>query len=139
MFLRWDRSDLRESLEAFWLLPKRSGWGRLSLICFFGSAVENLLSAPVILLGIMTLLVTLIASPFTALMVWLGLNLSTGLSLMLCLSSDFAPETCLLWLYAWVWPAISWVRPYALLTLRDQAWMSRSLPMPQHSAVRAVA
>ncbi len=139
MFLRWDRSDLRESLEAFWLLPKRSGWGRFSLISFFGSAVENLMSAPVILLGILTLLVTLIASPLTALLVWLGLNLSTGLSLMLCLSSDFAPETCLLWLYAWFWPAISWVRPYALLTLRDQAWMSRSLPLPQHSGVRAVA
>jgi hypothetical protein len=76
----------------------------------------------------------LVTSPLTALVALLGLNLSTGLSLLLCLSSDFAPETCLLWLYAWFAPAISWIRPYASLTLTDQAWMSRTLPVPARAA-----
>ncbi len=139
MFLRWDRSDLRESLEAFWLIPKRSGWARLSLVGFFGSAIETLASVPVIVLGTATLVSMLVFSPGTLLLALLGLNLSTGLSLMLCLSADFAPETCLLWFYAWFGPAISWIRPYASLTLRDQAWGSRSLPVAQPSTVRAVA
>ncbi len=139
MFLRWDRSDLRESLEALWLRPKRSGWGRLSLVVFFGSALETLASVPVTVLGTATLVSMLVFSPGTLLLALLGLNLSTGLSLMLCLSSDFAPETLLLWCYAWFWPAISWVMPYASLTLRDQAWGSRSLPVAQPSTVRAVA
>ena len=139
MFLRWDRCDLRESLEAFWLRPKRSGWGRLSLIVFFGSAVETLASVPVIVLGIVSLVALLATHPVAVLVGFLGLTLSTSLSLMLCLSSDFAPETLLLWGYAWFWPAISWVRPYASLTLKDQAWMSRSLPVPGPEPLRAVA
>jgi hypothetical protein len=81
----------------------------------------------------------LVTNPLMVLAALAIVNLSTALSLMLCLSSDFAPETCLLFCYAWFWPAISWVRPYASLTLMDQAWMSRSLPVPQPSPVRAVA
>jgi hyaluronan synthase len=139
MFLRWDRSDLRESLEALRLQPKRSGWSRLSLVVFLGSALETLASVPLTVLGSASLVAMLIASPATALMALLGLNLSTGLSLLLCLSSDFAPETCLLWFYAWFGPAISWIRPYASVTLKDQAWGSRSLPVVQTAPARARA
>ena len=138
MFLRWDRCDLRESLEALWLWPRRQGAGLLAIPVYLGMALETLLTVPVTVFGLATLAVLLFSHPLIVLGALLGLNLPVALSLLLCLSSDFAPETLLLWVYSWFYPAVSWIMPYAALTLQDQAWMSRENPV-MAQPTRAVA
>ncbi len=137
MLLRWDRCDLRESLEALWLLPRRRGLARLSHLPYLAFAVETLLTVPVSALGLLALAALALTHPLTAVWALVGLNVPLGISLLLCLSADFSVETLWLCGYAWVSPIFAWILPFAAVTLNDQAWMSRDLP--QAPPLRAAA
>jgi hyaluronan synthase len=128
MMLRWDRSDVRESLMALVHWPKREGWRRLSIPVVLAHVTGTLLGVPMSFVSVYALAAVLIAHPLTGLLGLGTLGLPSLMGLAQCLCSDWSVDSLFLVAYAYFSPAIIWIQPWAALTLRDQAWMSRRLP-----------
>jgi hyaluronan synthase len=128
MMLRWDRSDVRESLMALVHWPKREGWRRLSILAVLAHVLGTLLGVPMSFISVYALAAVLIAHPLAGLLGLGTLGLPSLMGLAQCLCSDWSVDSLFLIAYAYFSPAIIWIQPWAALTLRDQAWMSRRLP-----------
>ena len=128
MLLRWDRSDVRESLAALVRWPRRQGWSRLAIPVVQAHVLGTLLGVPLSFLSVYALLAVTVTHPLVGLVGLGTLGLPSAMGLAQALCTDFSVES--LWLIAYVYfaPALIWIQPYAALTLRDQAWMSRRLP-----------
>ena len=137
MYLRWDRSDIRESLAAIFRPPRRTGWRALATPIAIAHVIGTLISVPLAFVSAWALLVLLATHPLVALVGLGSLGLPSLMAMAQCLDSEWSLDSLWLIAYAYFAPAILWVRPWAALTLRDQAWMSRRLPQP--AAVRAAA
>ncbi|HUB09927.1 MAG TPA: glycosyltransferase family 2 protein [Myxococcales bacterium] len=139
MLLRWDRSDVRESLMALRHPPSRRGWERLAVPVVLAHVIGTLIGVPMSFVSVYALLAVMAAHPLVGLagLGTLGLPSLMGLAQALC--SDWSVDALWLLAYAYFSPAIIWIQPWAALTLRDQAWMSRRLPATVPTAARVAA
>jgi hyaluronan synthase len=141
MMLRWDRSDVRESLMMLTGWPKREGWRRLSIPVVLAHVIGTLMGVPLSFISVYALVAVLIAHPLAGLVGLGTLGLPSLMGLAQCLCSDWSLQSLYLVAYAYFSPAIVWIQPWAALTLRDQAWGSRRLPAagvaPQRITVAA--
>ncbi|MHB8419859.1 MAG: glycosyltransferase [Myxococcales bacterium] len=139
MLLRWDRSDLRESLMALRHPPRRSGWARLTVPVMLAHVVGTLLSVPLSFVSVYALLAVMAVHPLVALVGLGTLGLPSLMGITQALSAEWSFDALYLVGYMYISPALIWIRPFAALTMRDQAWMSRRLPAAVPQAARAVA
>ncbi|MHB1846351.1 MAG: glycosyltransferase family 2 protein [Deltaproteobacteria bacterium] len=125
MMLRWDRSDVRESLAALLYWPRRRGLGLLAVPFVQANVIATLVGVPLSFVSAYVVVVLLATHPLTGLIGLGSLGLPSLLGIGQALSADFSANSLLLIGYAYFYPALLWIQPYAALTLRDQAWMSR--------------
>ncbi len=130
MLLRWDRSDIRESLAALTHWPRRRGLARLAIPFVHANVLATLLAVPLSFISAYVVAALLVTHPLVGLLGLGGLGLPSLLGIAQALSADFSLESLMLVGYAWFFPALLWIQPFAALTLRDQAWMSRRAPAP---------
>ncbi len=139
MMLRWDRSDVRESLMALRHPPVRRGWSRLAVPVVLAHVVGTLVGVPVSFVSVYSLLAVLAAHPWVGLAGLGTLGLPSLMGFAQALSAEWTPGAFYLLLYAYFSPALIWIQPWAALTLRDQAWMSRRLPATVPAQAQAAA
>jgi len=124
MFLRWDRSNFRESyVQMAYMFTRYRGKHRLlpSVDCFVRE-----LEFPLSCVFIPLLLVAIVSSPLVLVKFLTALALVsfilTGYYLRTERDMDFVYGV----LYAfYAFFFVKWIRPYALLTLRNGRWLTR--------------
>ena len=123
MFLRWDRSYIREEirlLRIMWRLPLSS-----LLITFIEKTTTNL-RYPVAIASIVLMVMLSLQDPFTILRVFIAIGLTSTFFMLYFLRSERSKEFLFGILYGYFSCfALFWVFPYALLTLRNRSWMTR--------------
>jgi hyaluronan synthase len=124
MFLRWDRSDFRESLVQFSFMFTRYRPRRrlLPIVDFFIRELEF----PLTCIYLPLLLLTFICYPVAILKFVSALGLVSFLLTLYYLREERDMDFIygvIYSLYAFLF--LRWVRPYALLTVRDGRWLTR--------------
>ena len=123
MYLRWDRSYIREELRFALILWKRPF--KSMLVSLIDTTITNL-RFPV---GytILALLVTLtISHPHTFLRMLVAIGVMASFYMLYYLRSERSWDIVYGILYAYFsFFALFWIFPYALLTMRSRAWMTR--------------
>lgn len=123
MFLRWDRSYIREELRfarIVWRRPPSSRW-----IAFLDALITNL-RYPVgwASLGLMALLVAW--HPLALLRLLCAIGLMAGLNILYYLRSERSWDAIYGVLYSYFSVfALFWIFPYAIFTVRAQGWLTR--------------
>ena len=123
MFLRWDRSYVREEirlLKIMWRLPISS-----LLLTFIEKMTTNL-RYPVAYVTIALMVMMSVYDPFTIVRVLIAIGLTSTFFMLYFLRSERSKE----FLYGVLFGYFSffglfWVFPYALMTLRNRSWMTR--------------
>jgi hyaluronan synthase len=124
MFLRWDRSNFRESLIqlSFMFSRYRKGSRLLPILDFFVREMEF----PLSMVFIPLLLVSICLYPLVL------LKFVTALALISFILTSYyiAVEKDLDFIYGVIYSfyaflLMKWIRPYAFLTLRDGRWLTR--------------
>jgi hyaluronan synthase len=124
MFLRWDRSNFRESYiqMAFMFSRYRRQHRLLPIVDFFIRELEFPLSCVFIPL----LLVSIIISPVVLVKFLTALALVSFILTVYYLSTERDMDFVYGVLYAFfAFLFVKWIRPYAFLTLRDGRWLTR--------------
>ena len=124
MFLRWDRSNFRESYlqMAFMFTRYRKKYRILPIIDFFVRELEFPLSCVFIPL----LLISIIISPLVLVKFLTALALVSFILTVYYLSTERDMDFVYGVLYAfYALFFVKWIRPYAFLTLRDGRWLTR--------------
>lgn len=127
MYVRWARSATREGLLALRFAPRRAwrrrGW-RGALIAIdavlqpMGIAMKAL--APLALLG------TIFLAPHLLLPLMMSVLLGSMLYAIVFLRSEFSGQFVFGLLYTWFsLLTLSWIQPYAVITVRRNGWMTR--------------
>ena len=123
MFLRWDRSYVREELRFLRIVWSRPLKARL--IALADTLVTNL-RYPVAYASLVLLFVLCLHDPFTFLRLLLAMGLMTLLNMLYYLRSELSWDAVYGVLYTYYSSfALFWVFPYAVLTVRAQSWMTR--------------
>jgi len=123
MFIRWDRSYVREELRFLTIVWKRPRTTRLIALC--DRFVTNL-RYPVQYAS-MTLMITLVAAhPHMLVRILLVVGLMSLLNTLYYLRSEQSPD----FFYGIIFSYISmftlfWIFPYAMCTVRARAWLTR--------------
>ena len=124
MFLRWDRSYVREELRLMKIAWKRPPVARL--LTLYDRIITNL-QFPIGYIGGVLLIATVIARPLWSLRFLLAIGLMSVLSTVYVLRSE--PSARGLWygvLFSYFSTfAMSWIMPYALFTVRARSWLTR--------------
>lgn len=123
MYLRWDRSYIRETIRFFKILWKRPFWPRMvSLIDLF---ITNL-RYPIGYLNLVLLFILSINHPAIVLRLFCAIGLFSMLNMLYYLKSERSWDFLYGILYSYFsFLALFWVFPYAALTLRSRSWMTR--------------
>lgn len=123
MFLRWNRSFIREEVRLLWVLPKRPVLQRLMAI--FDCGITNL-RYPVMGLAMGLLLLAFVFHPMVLPRLLVSMGLISGLYSLYYLRS----ERSLNFVYGIMFEYFSfflmfWIFPYAFLTVRARGWLTR--------------
>jgi hyaluronan synthase len=124
MFLRWDRSNFRESCiqMAFMFSRYREKHRLLPIVDFFVRELEFPLSCVFIPL----LLITIVISPVVLVKFLTALALVSFILTVYYLGTERDMDFVYGVLYAFfALFFVKWIRPYAFLTLRDGRWLTR--------------
>jgi hyaluronan synthase len=124
MFLRWDRSNFRESYfqMAFMFSSYREKDRLLPIVDFFVRELEFPLSC----IFIPLLIISIIISPVVLLKFFTALALVSFVLTVYYLSAERDMDFVYGILYAFfALFFVKWIRPYAFLTLRDGRWLTR--------------
>lgn len=123
MFLRWDRSYIREDLRFLRILWSRPWKARL--ISLVDRIITNL-HYPVAYAAMGMFLSQSLGRPVAILRMLLAIGLASLFYTLYCLRSERSLNFIYGVLYAYFSLfALSWIFPYAALTLRARAWMTR--------------
>lgn len=123
MFLRWDRSYIREELR-FGRIVWRRPW-RARLISVVDTTITNL-RYPVGYASMVLLLVVAVTDPEVILRMLLVIGMMSFFYMLYALRSERSPDMLYGVLYGYVaFFGLSWITPYALLTLRARGWLTR--------------
>ena len=127
MFLRWARSNVRETLMmGQFIFTKFRTTSAVGARLNFLISLNNLLFPRILLL---VLLLIILSEPGTLLCQMLA-----GASIVACVSAIFYAvrhrSSNALWAYAysifWI-VGLSWITPYALMTARNGKWLTREI------------
>ena len=124
MYLRWDRSYIREEIrfarEIVWKRPPIS-----RLIAVLDSLITNL-RYPVGLAAIPMLVLFSIEDPMAVLRVMAVIGAMAGLNMLYYLRSEFSWDFLFGIFYAYFsFFTLFWIFPYAAATLRARSWLTR--------------
>lgn len=123
MFLRWDRSFVREEIRLaaiLWRLPLKA-----RLMTLFEVVITSL-RFPIGWLGLAALLILSVEHPDLLAKVALVILLVSGFNMLYYLRSERSWDFVWGIVYAYyAMVALVWVFPWAVLTVREQSWMTR--------------
>jgi hyaluronan synthase len=123
MYLRWDRSYIRETVHLFKILWKRPL--KSCIIPFIDVLITNL-RYPVGYLNLALFVVLSIYHPATMLRLFCAIGLFSMLNMLYYLRSERSWDFLYGIIYAYFsFLALFWVFPYALFTVRSRSWMTR--------------
>lgn len=123
MYLRWDRSYIREELRFARIVWKRPP--RARLIALFEQTLTNL-RYPVAYASLGLLLALSWEDPWTIVRVLLSIGLASAFYMLYFLRSERSWEFVYGIAYAFfAFFTLLWVFPYALLTVRSRSWLTR--------------
>lgn len=123
MYLRWDRSYIKEEFRLFRILWRRPFWSRL--ITLADVCIRNL-RYPVSYAVLALFITILLNEPERILRLLSAIGLMSFLNILYYLRSEKSWD----FVYGIVYSYFSfftlfWIFPYALLTLRSRSWMTR--------------
>jgi hyaluronan synthase len=123
MFLRWDRSYIREELRFARIVWKRPPlWRALAL---YESAVTNL-RFPIGYLSIGLWIVHMFEDPGAFMRMLFAIAMAATVYVLYYLRSERSWDAVLGVVYAYFsFFALTWIFPYAALTLRARGWLTR--------------
>lgn len=123
MYLRWDRSYIRETLHFFRIVWKRPFWS--CLVSLFDMLITNL-RYPVGWAALVLLVYLSFQDPTTILRVFLAIGVFSFLNTLYYVYCERRGDFFYGVLYAYfAFLTLFWVFPYALLTVRSKSWMTR--------------
>jgi hyaluronan synthase len=123
MFLRWDRSYIREELRFARILWKRPPLPRW--IALVDIVITNL-RYPVGYIVLVLLAVLSIEDPYTILRMFLAIGMMSTLTMFYYLRSERSWDVIYGVCYAYYSIfVLFWIFPYALFTVRAQSWLTR--------------
>jgi hyaluronan synthase len=123
MFLRWDRSYIREEMRFARIVWQRP-W-RWRLIAFVDTLVTNL-RFPVIYASMGLLVIGIAQDPETLLRILLVIGLMASLYTLYYLRSQRSLDFVYGIAYSYfAFFALTWIFPYAVLTVRARGWLTR--------------
>jgi len=123
MFLRWDRSFMREELRFAKIVWHRP-W-RWRLIALFDTMITNL-RYPVIYAALGLLVVGVVEDPEVLLRVLMVIGLMSLLYTLYYLRSERSMDFVYGIAYSYfAFFALTWIFPYAAMTLRTRGWLTR--------------
>jgi hyaluronan synthase len=123
MYLRWDRSYIKEEYRLFRIIRKRPFLPRS--ITFLDVFIRNL-RYPVSYMVLGLLVVMSLHEPNTILRFFLAIGLMSFLNILYYLRSERSWDFIYGILYAYFSVfTLFWIFPYALFTLRSRSWMTR--------------
>jgi hyaluronan synthase len=123
MYLRWDRSYIREELRLARIVWKRPFYSRLMTI--FEQTFTNL-RFPIAWTALALLVMLAVNDPFTILRVLLSVGIAATLYALYYIRSERSWDFVYGVVYAYFsFLTLFWIFPYALMTLRQRSWMTR--------------
>jgi hyaluronan synthase len=123
MYLRWDRSYIKEECRLFGVIRERPFLPRL--ITFTDVFIRNL-RYPVSYMVLGLLVVMSLHEPETILRFFFAIGLMSFLNILYYLRSERSWDFIYGILYAYFSVfTLFWIFPYALFTLRSRSWMTR--------------
>jgi hyaluronan synthase len=123
MFIRWDRSYIREDLRFVRIVWKRPLVA--ALIAIVDRLITNL-RYPVSYATLALLIVLSINDPWTIARVLCAIGLMSAFYMLFYLRSDRSWDFIFGVLYAYyAFLTLFWIFPYALFTIRSRSWMTR--------------
>ncbi len=123
MYLRWDRSYIKEEIRFARILWKRPFPSRL--ISLFDATITNL-RYPVGYLVLVLLAVMIINHPHTLLRLLFAIGLTSLLNILYYFRSERSWDFVYGVLYSYFsFFTLFWVFPYAVFTVRSRSWMTR--------------
>ena len=123
MYLRWDRSYIREELRFARIVWKRPMVSRV--LALFECTMSNL-RFPIAYLAIGLLIMNVASDPETLVRMLLAIMIASTLYVLYYLRSERSWDFVFGVLYAYFsFFALTWIFPYALLTVRARGWLTR--------------
>ena len=123
MYLRWDRSYIRETFRFFRILWKRPLWSRIiSLVDLF---ITNL-RYPLGYINLSLFIILSFRQPAVTLRLFCAIGLFSMLNMFYYLKSERSWNFFYGILYSYFsFLGLFWIFPYAFLTVRSKSWMTR--------------
>ncbi len=123
MYLRWDRSYVREEIRFAGIVWKRPWRSRLIAMA---DSLMTVLRYPAGYAIMAMLLAAVVSEPMTLLRVMFAIGVMSTFYMLYYLKSERSWDLVYGVLYAYFsFFALFWIFPYALLTLRARSWMTR--------------
>ena len=123
MYLRWERSYIKEEFRLFHIIRKRPFLPRL--IAFMDICIRNL-RYPISIMVTVLVIASSMKDPGTILRLCFAIGLMSFLNILYYLHSERSWDFVygIFYSYFSVF-TLFWIFPYALLTLRSRSWMTR--------------
>ncbi len=123
MFLRWDRSYVREELQFLRIVWRRPLRPRLIALC---DRVITNLRYPVHYATMSLILITLIHHPLTIVRLLIVIGVLSFMNMFYYLRSERSPDFVYGIVYSYfAFVTLFWIFPFALFTVRSRSWMTR--------------
>jgi hyaluronan synthase len=123
MLIRWDRSYVREEIRFARIVWKRPLWARL--IALYDRAITNL-RYPVQYASLVLLVGMTAQDPHVLLRMLTGMGLVALINMLYYLRSERSLDFVYGALYTYfAFFTLFWIFPYAALTVRARAWLTR--------------
>lgn len=123
MYLRWDRSYVREEARFAWIVWKRPLYARA--IAIFDTTVTNL-RFPVAYTSLALFVMLAAHDPTTIARMLIGIGTVSTFYMLYFLKTERSWDFVFGILYAYFSVfALTWIFPYAVLTVRARSWMTR--------------
>jgi hyaluronan synthase len=123
MYLRWDRSAIREDIRLLWVLRRQPWFSKL--IAVIEAFLRNV-RQPVAWISLLFLATMTVHDPSTLLRVILAVGIVSTVNMLYYMRSERSWQFVFGVMYAYFSMfALFWIFPYALVTLRSRSWMTR--------------
>jgi hyaluronan synthase len=123
MYLRWDRSYVREEIRLARIIWRRPVGA--CLISLFDKVITNL-RYPVGYASIVLLVIHSVHDPASIIRLLFAIGLMSSLNMLYYLHSEWSWDFLYGIFYAFFsFFTLFWIFPYAILTVRSRAWMTR--------------
>jgi hyaluronan synthase len=123
MFLRWDRSYIREEIR-LWKIMWRLPFPAL-VLTMLETTITNL-RYPVAYVSLLLMIYMSVQDPWTILRLLISIGLVSIFYTLYFLHSERSREFLFGVLYAYFYFfSLIWIFPYALVTVRNRAWLTR--------------